>query len=167
MVNPCTNPKQLPHVAASVNRLSVSLPCCDWDINLIHVYTVLHVSRLAVNHTELGRIWHLPQSATWTHHRHQAPNAVPVHPVSSYYILKGTESKNKTGGYKGMGGGVVGCKEKRRMAMGKCHSLNILSGSFPTLPLSFCPSFSSCLSSSHLSPSFSLSSSAYLSLLLT
>lgn len=166
MVNPCTNPKQLPHVAASVNRLSVSLPCSDWDINLIHVYTVLHVSRLAVNHTELGRIWHLLQSATWTHHWHRAPKVVPVLPVSSYYTVKGAGSKNKTRGYKGIGGGVVGCKEKR-MAMGKCHSLNILSGSLPTMSHSFCPSFSSCLSSSHLSAPFSLSSSASLSLLLT
>lgn len=61
----------------------------------------------------------------------------------------------------------VGWKEKRWMAMGKCHSLNILSGSLPTLPLSFCPSFSSCPSSSHFSPSFSLSFSASLSPLLT
>lgn len=65
-----------------------------------------------------------------------------------------------------VGGGGL-CKEKRWMAVSKCHSLNILSGSLPTLPLSLCPSFSSCLSSSHLSPPFSLSSSASLSLLLT
>lgn len=38
----------------AVSCLSVRLPSCDWDVNLIHVYTVLHVSRLAANHTELG-----------------------------------------------------------------------------------------------------------------
>lgn len=53
------------------------------------------------------------------------------------------------------GGGV------RWMAMGKCHSLNILSGSLPTLPLS-----SSVLHSPHVSPpSISLPHSLYRPLL--
>lgn len=42
------------HATVAVSGLSVTLPCCDWDINLIHVYTVPRVWRLAVNHTELG-----------------------------------------------------------------------------------------------------------------
>lgn len=89
-------------------------------------------------------------------------------------MVEGRGSKNEAGGYKGIVGFCAcvcvegrGCKEKRWMAMGKCHSLNILSGSLPTPPLSFCPSFLSCLSSPHFSPSFSLSFSASLSPLLT
>ena len=163
-----------PRVAATVSRLSVSLPCCDWDINLIHVYTVLPVSRLAVNHTELGRVWHLLQPATWTHHRRRAQGA--AFSVLCEYRRGQRKQKeiNKAGGYKGGilggGGGRGGCwgggrqKEKRWMATGKCHSLNILTPApFPLLPLSLRPSLSSCLSSSHLS--LSLPHSLYLPLL--
>ena len=47
-------PWQRLHAAATVSCLSVTLSCSDWDVNVIHVYTVPRVWRPAVKHTELG-----------------------------------------------------------------------------------------------------------------
>lgn len=147
----------------SVSCLSVTLPCGDWNINLIHVYTVPRAWQQAVNHTELGPALTPAPTTTWTYHPPHAQRAVPLF----LYLIGEGRRRRRRRRSRGLWGGDSGVwtwghchigrwMEERWMAVGKCYSSTILSASLPTLSLSSSPSFSSCLSSSYFSAALSL-----------